>query len=229
MTRPDSGSPDQSANQDDAVWLDLVARLEGTSGDDDSAANEGAANPSTPEDSTAPYTPGHPDNPGSQDPGSPDAPGQSPSLAPADAPGRPATFRDFDPLGLAGRAPTELSAAERSAAAQTAGAGQSRSGEAGAGTGQDSLDGPRDYGVEDGGGDFVPEEPPSLSGTDPLTMLAWFGAVGGPIALLLSAMFWRSAPLLALVGMVSVFILAVVYLIMKLPQEKDDNDDGARV
>jgi hypothetical protein len=29
--------------------------------------------------------------------------------------------------------------------------------------------------------------------------------------------------------MVSVFILAVVYLIMKLPQEKDDNDAGARV
>jgi hypothetical protein len=30
MTKPDSGSPDSSANQDDAVWLDLVARLEGT-------------------------------------------------------------------------------------------------------------------------------------------------------------------------------------------------------
>jgi len=60
-------------------------------------------------------------------------------------------------------------------------------------------------------------------------MLAWLAAVGGPIALLLSAMFWRSAPLLAVVGIVAVFVLGAVYLIMKLPQEKDDNDDGARV
>ena len=29
MNRPDPNSPDPSANQDDAVWLDLVARLEG--------------------------------------------------------------------------------------------------------------------------------------------------------------------------------------------------------
>ena len=78
-------------------------------------------------------------------------------------------------------------------------------------------------------GGFVPEEPPSLAGTDPLTMLAWLGAVGGPVALLLSVMFWRSAPLLAILGIVVAFILAVVYLIMKLPQEKDENDDGARV
>ena len=60
-------------------------------------------------------------------------------------------------------------------------------------------------------------------------MLAWLAAVGGPIALLLSAMFWRSAPLLAIVGIVAVFVLGTVYLIMKLPQEKDENDDGARV
>jgi hypothetical protein len=42
-------------------------------------------------------------------------------------------------------------------------------------------------------------------------------------------MFWRSAPLLAIVGIVAVFVLGTVYLIMKLPQEKDENDDGARV
>lgn len=226
MTRPDSGSPDQSANQDDAVWLDLVARLEGTTSEDG-----GAADGSTADDTTVPNAPINPANPDAEGPG---APSPGPSLAPAETPGRPATFRDFDPLGLAGRAPTELSAAERSAAARSGGTGQSRSGES-AGTGQDGRDlqvspeGPRDYAVEDHGGDFVPEEPPSLSGTDPLTMLAWLGAVGGPIALLLSAMFWRSAPLLAIVGMVSAFVLAVVYLIMKLPQEKDDNDDGARV
>jgi hypothetical protein len=235
VTRPDSGSPDQSANQDDAVWLELVARLEGTTSEDSSAANGGTADGSTAkggtaDDGTAPDVPINPADPDAVGPGA-TSPG---SLAPADTPGQPATFRDFDPLGLAGRAPTELSAAERSAAARSGGTGQSRFGES-TGAGQDgqdvqgSLDGPRDYAVEDHGGDFVPEEPPSLSGTDPLTMLAWLGAVGGPIALLLSAMFWRSAPLPAIVGMVSAFILAVVYLIMKLPQEKDDNDDGARV
>ncbi|MCO4263000.1 hypothetical protein NG697_08735 [Pseudarthrobacter sp. MDT3-26] len=211
MNRPDSGSPDQSANQDDAVWLDLVARLE-----EKPANPTGTADASSGPDATGivPETPG---------PAGPEAVAGS---------GRSATFRDFDPLGLAGTAPTELSAAERQAATPGAGAGGQV--EAGERTGGDSQGGPaafgpRDYAAEDDAGDFVPEEPPSLAGTDPLTMLAWLGAIGAPIALLLAVMFWRSAPLLAIVGMVAVFILAVVYLIMKLPQEKDENDDGARV
>jgi hypothetical protein len=89
--------------------------------------------------------------------------------------------------------------------------------------------GPRDYEPDDDDGAFVPEEPPSLVGADPLTVLAWLGAVGGPIALVLSAMFWRSAPVLAILGMVVVFAASVVFLIMKLPGEKDEHDDGARV
>ena len=187
MNRPDPGSPDQGANQDDAVWLDLVARLEGKS----------TAEPAQPGET---------------------ATGQSPGT-PAVAGGAP-TFRDFDPLGLAGAAPAELSAAERQEASTGSQDTDAPGGSAG---------GPRDYDALEDGGEFVPEEPPSLAGTDPLTMLAWLAAVGGPIALLLSAMFWRSAPLLAIVGIVAVFVLGTVYLIMKLPQEKDDNDDGARV
>ena len=224
MARPDSGSPDQSANQDDAVWLDLVARLEGKSPDGTSDGDSAPA---------APYSPDDPGNPG-KDTAGPGATGPDAALdAAADTPGRSATFRDFDPLGLAGRAPIELSAADRLAAEPGAPDGdQSRSSED-AGVGHNSQDGraagPRDYDTEYDGGDFVPEEPPSLAGTDPLTMLAWLGAVGAPVALLLSVMFWRSAPLLAILGMVAAFILAVVYLIMKLPQEKDENDDGARV
>ncbi|MBT2532855.1 hypothetical protein J7E83_12120 [Arthrobacter sp. ISL-48] len=205
MPKPDSGSPDQSANQDDAVWLDLVARLEGGSpavdGASDAADTAGTTRPSGPRDSgTAADSPTAPD-----------------------APAKQAGFRDFDPLGLADAAPTELSAAERRAASP-AGSVQGNQGLDGA-----TTEGPRDYAVEDDDGAFVPEEPPSLAGTDPLTMLAWLGAVGGPVALLLSVMFWRSAPLLAVLGIVAVFVLAVVYLIMKLPQEKDDDDDGARV
>lgn len=196
MTRPDSGSPDQGANQDDAVWLDLVARLEGT-----------PSGPETPESRTGP------------DPGHPAAPSAPAGAAGSGTAGRGASFRDFDPLGLASSAPTELSAAERSAV----------TGPEAPDSADEAAPGPRDYGVDDADGHFVPEDPPSLAGTDPLTMLAWLGAVGGPVALVLSAMFWRSAPLLAILGIVAAFILSVVYLIMKLPQEKDENDDGARV
>ncbi|MET3719809.1 hypothetical protein [Arthrobacter sp. UYEF21] len=218
MTRPNSGSPDPSANQDDAVWLDLVARLEGKSADGSSVAPDN--------NSAGPETTGSPDDHAGSDATGPDASRDDPANTPRPS----ATFRDFDPLGLAGPAPMELSAAERLAAPP--GGGPSRPSED-AGVGQNGQDGqaggPRDYEVDDDGGEFVPEEPPSLAGTDPLTMLAWLGAVGAPAALLLSVMFWRSAPLLAISGMVAAFILAVVYLIMKLPQEKDENDDGARV
>ncbi|MEN8584284.1 hypothetical protein ABFP37_16425 [Burkholderia sp. RS01] len=204
MNRPDSNPSDPSANQDDAVWLDLVARLQGGT----PAPGTGAG----PEDGA-----------GSQgDGGAAAADGRGP-----DGPehGRAKRFTDFDPLGLAPGAPTELSAAERQAAAA-----RQRDAENSEAAEQPVTDGPRDYGLEDDdGGAFVPEEPPSLSATDPLTMLAWLGAVGAPVALVLSAMFWRSAPLLAILGMVAAFIAAVVYLIMKLPQEKDENDDGARV
>jgi len=186
MNRPDPGSPDQGANQDDAVWLDLVARL-GADSPPGPAGIDAADDAETPDGTTA-------------------------------AAGKSATFRDFDPLGLAGAAPTELSAAERE---DSASGGTTDTGTA--------VAGPRDYDVDGDDDVFIPEEPPSLAGTDPLTMLAWLAAVGGPIALLLSAMFWRSAPLLAVVGIVAVFVLGTVYLIMKLPQEKDENDDGARV
>ncbi len=176
MTKSDSGTPDpdSGANQDDAVWLDLVARLEGT---DSGAASSLDTGPAT---------------------------GTGTEGGPA------RTFRDFDPLGLAAPLPVQPAAA----------AGPQESGPRAAG--------PRDYEPEDDGA-FVPEEPPSLAGSDPLTVLAWLGAVGGPIALLLSAIFWRSAPLLAVMGMVAAFAVSVVFLITKLPGEKDEHDDGARV
>jgi len=190
MNRHDPGQPDPGASQDDAVWLDLVARLE---------SDTVATRPDTPAGGQLP--------PSGTAPGTPET-------------HQPPSFRDFDPLGLAGMPPAELSAAGRQAAT----AGGTAAEPAG------PSDGPRDYEVEDDhGGEFVPEEPPSLAGTDPLTMLAWLGAVGAPVALLLSAMFWRSAPVLAIVGIVAVFVLATVYLIMKLPQEKNGDDDGARV
>ncbi|HJV98340.1 MAG TPA: hypothetical protein VJ617_04515 [Arthrobacter sp.] len=209
MTKPDPGFPDPSANPDDAVWLDLVARLEGSAVGPDAAvppADAGTRSPAAGTDFTQ-----------SPDPG---------TAGPAKPGG---TFRDFDPLGLAPSAPAEPSAAERLAAAAPGRPAPGTPGSAEDSTAEGTMQGPRDYAADDEDDGFVPEDPPSLAGTDPLTMLAWLGAVGGPVALLLSAMFWRSAPLLAILGIVAVFVLSVVYLIMKLPQEKDENDDGARV
>lgn len=226
MNRPDSNSSDPSANQDDAVWLDLVARLEGdTTGGtaEPDAGNRTHPGLGAPDEATDPH--------GGKDPrdgvtNPPAAEGDVSGAAPGTAAGGTAKrFTDFDPLGLAPRAgaPIELSAAERErAAARQHGAETAGSDETAA------PEGPRDYEVDDDDA-FVPEDPPSLAGIDPLTMLAWLGAVGAPVALVLSAMFWRSAPLLAILGMVVIFVGAVVYLIMKLPQEKDENDDGARV
>ena len=185
MTRSDSNSSDQSANQDDAVWLDLVARLEGS--DTPAADSTGDA-----------------------------VEGSQPAKRP---------FRDFDPLGLSGAAPTEPSASERQAAVREPHTGADHAGAADT----EAAGGPRDYAADDDDEPFVPEEPPSLAGTDPLTMLAWLGAVGGPVALVLAAMFWRSAPLMAILGIVAAFVVSVIYLIMQLPQEKDEHDDGARV
>jgi hypothetical protein len=179
MTRPDPDSPDSGANQDDAVWLDLVARLEGMDQD---------------------------------------APGPGPGAE--SAAGR--AFRDFDPLGLSLAAPVERSAQERLTPATPADAATE-------GDGPDTLPGPRDHEAGDDEGDFVPEEPPSLAGADPMTVLAWLGAVGGPVALVMAAMFWRSAPLVAILGIVAVFAASVIFLIMQLPGEKDEHDDGARV
>jgi hypothetical protein len=205
------------ATDDDAVWLDLVARLQGV-GDGTDEAPPGWPDEHSPAggetDSSGKSNSGK-DSTGTDSAGGTDRAGGTASTA--------RTFRDFDPLGLAGAAPKEPSAAER--LRQAGGEPAAVAGD----EGPDSASGPRDYEPEDDDGGFVPEVPPSLAGADPLTVLAWIGAVGGPVALVLSAMFWRSAPLLAILGMVVAFAASVVFLIMKLPGEKDENDDGARV
>ncbi len=194
---PGSPTADAPSADDDAVWLDLVARLEGVGVVGDEATGGPASSPGA---------------------GSGAGLGANSGAGSSQA----RTFRDFDPLGLSGAAPIELSAKERLAPAP---------GQPAAGSNEipDTTPGPRDYETDDDDGAFVPEEPPSLAGADPMTVLAWIGAVGGPIALVLSAMFWRSAPLVAILGMVAAFAAAVVFLIMKLPGEKDEHDDGARI
>ncbi|GAB3286630.1 hypothetical protein GCM10027449_33540 [Sinomonas notoginsengisoli] len=112
-----------------------------------------------------------------------------------------AGFSQFDPLGLAGQRPEARARGP-------------------VGEESDSLP-----------GDFVPEEPePVLAGADPVTVLAWCGALGGPVALLVFALVWRTVPGYIIVLLVSAFIAGVGTLIMRLPHNKDDDgDDGARV
>lgn len=217
MTRPDPNSPDSGAHQDDAVWLDLVARLEGIDQpvDPQTGPRQGAS------PGTAPGA-----GPDQLDTGSGAGSGSGSGGSVDDGAGRtPRAFREFDPLGLSAPAPVEPSARERSATA----AGSIDSNGHDAHDSHDAPAGPRDYVADEEDGDFVPEDPPSLAGADPMLVLAWLGAVGGPVALVLSAMFWRAAPVVAVLGMVAVFAASVVFLIMKLPGDKDEHDDGARV
>ncbi|HXF03035.1 MAG TPA: hypothetical protein VN601_08595 [Arthrobacter sp.] len=95
----------------------------------------------------------------------------------------------------------------------------------------DAPSGPRDYIAEEPDDDegYVPPEPEPLGAGEPLLVLAWVGAVGSPLGLLLTAMLWRGAPLAAVLGMVVLFVASAVYLLFRLPKERDGHDDGARV
>jgi hypothetical protein len=80
-------------------------------------------------------------------------------------------------------------------------------------------------------GDFVPDDPePVLAGADPAVVLAWCGALGGPLALLVCALVWRAVPGFVVALLIAAFVAGVGVLIMRLPRHKeDDGDDGARV
>ncbi|WP_323961452.1 hypothetical protein GC088_06290 [Arthrobacter sp. JZ12] len=96
---------------------------------------------------------------------------------------------------------------------------------------QPALDagGPRDYTAADDDESYQPPEPPALGVGDPLVVLAWLGAVCGPISLVLITMFWRSAPSSVMLGIVAVVIASVSFLIFRLPKTRDYDDDGAAV
>ncbi len=93
------------------------------------------------------------------------------------------------------------------------------------------VSGPRDYSPreEEEEQSFQPPEPPALGVGDPLVVLAWLGAIGGPVALVLIAMFFRSAPTSVMLGIVAVFVVSVTFLIFRLPKTRDYDDDGAAV
>ncbi|MBG0740510.1 hypothetical protein IV500_14095 [Paeniglutamicibacter antarcticus] len=193
VSKPEQDPSETNANDDDdAIWRDLVARLEGPS--------------------AAGYS-----LDGFDEPSSPAGAGiDSDSAAPI---GKPTSFDDFDPLGIS-RAPH--SSPRGNGADEDTGPAP--------GTGPP---GPRDYAAEvpwPDGDDFVPEDPPPLSAVEPALMLAWTGAVGGPIALLFTALLWRGAPLTAILAMIAAFVVSAGYLMFRLPAQRDDDgDDGAVV
>ncbi|MDQ4489763.1 hypothetical protein RBS60_06070 [Sinomonas sp. ASV486] len=203
-----SGHPDpdgHDAAPDDDAWRDLVARLGGgPSGDE--GGGPAPREPSAAERAAAGAPPrGHRPRSGLIHP---DAPS---NVEPTDGdPGAlgddGAGFSRFDPLGISG------------GRSESSGSGVSGRGPAG-----DEHDGLP--------GDFVPDEPePVLAGADPVSVLAWSGALGGPVALLVCALVWRGVPGFVIVLLVAAFIAGVGTLIMRLPRNKDDDgDDGARI
>jgi hypothetical protein len=137
--------------------------------------------------------------------------GGSPAAAGPDD-GAPKGVVDFDPLGVWKRS-TDPAPAE-----PVYGQGGAR------------HDGPRDYEADGLPDEFVPEELPSLAGADPAIMLSWIGAAGGPIFLVLAAIFWRGIPLLGVIGVIVAFLAGTGYLLYRLPNHRDHDDgDGAVV
>ena len=76
---------------------------------------------------------------------------------------------------------------------------------------------------------FVPDDPPSLHPTDPVSALAWLGALGGPLFLLVAALVWRDAPSVLIGAAVLAFVAGFVTLVVRMPDERQDTDDGAVV
>ncbi|MFC7402139.1 hypothetical protein [Citricoccus sp. GCM10030269] len=94
--------------------------------------------------------------------------------------------------------------------------------------------GPRDYTVDDDPDEeFVPPEPPALGAGRPAIVLSATGLVGGPVALLLAAIFWPSIPGILITVLIAAFVAGAVGLFLALPRDQDRrnpwNDDGAQV
>lgn len=72
---------------------------------------------------------------------------------------------------------------------------------------------------------FVPPDPGPVLGGDPLLTMAWFGAAGVPIALLLMVVAWRDAPTGLVQGAAVVFAISCMVLVWRLPHRREESDD----
>jgi len=73
---------------------------------------------------------------------------------------------------------------------------------------------------------FVPPDPGPIFGGDPLLTMAWIGAAGIPIALMIVIITWRAAPVALLQAAGVVFAACCLLLIWRMPRHRDDSDDG---
>ena len=80
-------------------------------------------------------------------------------------------------------------------------------------------------------GHFVPPTPPPLPHAAPLTLAAWCGVLGAPIAFVLAALADWVLPRLVTGALVLGFVAGVVVLIARMSRRGDsyDPDDGAVV
>ncbi len=76
---------------------------------------------------------------------------------------------------------------------------------------------------------YIPDEPPPLPRGDLISTLAWVGALGAPLFLLVAALGWRAAPSLLIGAAVVAFAAGFVTLMVRMPDRTDDGDDGAVV
>ena len=73
---------------------------------------------------------------------------------------------------------------------------------------------------------FVPPDPGPVLGGDPLLTMAWLGAAGIPIGLLVALIVWQDAPAVVLQSAGVVFLLSCLLLVWRMPHHRDDSDDG---
>jgi hypothetical protein len=73
---------------------------------------------------------------------------------------------------------------------------------------------------------FVPPEPGPVLGGDPLLTMAWLGAAGVPIGLLVALIVWRDAPVVLMQAAGVVFLLSCGLLIWRMPHRRDDDHSG---
>lgn len=91
-----------------------------------------------------------------------------------------------------------------------------------------STDEPAETADADDGERFIPPDLPPLPRADLVSRLAWAGVVGGPLFLLIAALFWRDLPELLLLVAVAAFVGGFAALVVRMPRDRDD-DDGAVV
>lgn len=91
--------------------------------------------------------------------------------------------------------------------------------------------GPRDYSLVDEPDEaFVPPEPEPLSTAEPLLVVAWLGAAGGPLVFLVLVLLWPAAPALVWWTTLVATLAGWGLVVWRLPRTRDGGgDDGAVV